>query len=119
MSTPNPQSNTPKRTSGFLVLAGFGLLLIAAFVLPIYIPGYLAITIFSQVLSVLGAFFSFVQAFPGVIPKLAFPRIRRSTALIALALILSLALNAFFFTRQGPKTLPTTSPAWADDPGCS
>src|SRR5258708_25826282 len=122
MSMPNHQSNTPKRTPGFLVLAGFGLLLAAAIVLPIYNPGYPAITIFSQVIGVLGVIFSFVQAFPGFIPKLTFPRIQRSTALLAaalillaVALILSLALNAFFFTRQGPKTLSilTSSPSAA------
>ena len=118
---PNHQSNTPKRTSGFLVLAGFGLLLAAAIVLPFYNPGYPAITIFSQVIGVLGVIFSFVQAFPGFIPKLAFPRIQRSTALLALALILSLALNAFFFTRQGPKTLPilTSSPSTISSPSAT
>lgn len=110
MSPSNDKGNSLNRAFAFISLAIFVLLIITAIALPIAfnVSGTLVITIFTLILSVLGVFFSFIQAFPSVkdhFKSLKFPNVGRSTALLSVLLILSIALNTILYnnTRQSSK----------------
>ena len=123
MSTTNNDDNQNNdqirnKAFGFIALASFLLLFVAAFVIPIYVDGLHPVTIstsFGFVLGVLAIFFAFLQVFPKVIPKLTVPRIPRSTAILTLLLIPSLTMNTFFITSKltltstpSPSSTPST-----------
>jgi hypothetical protein len=114
MSTSNTQGNATSRAIGFIALALFIVLFITAIVLPMVFnsSGNLVVTIFTLLLSVVGLFFSCVQAFPSMKDhfKALQPSISGRSAVIPLLsvlLLLSFTLNAFLFLRQSPKPPPT------------
>lgn len=124
MSSPRPQGNKSYRTIGLIAFAFFIVLLIVTIVLPIkYNATSLPVTVVSGVISILGLFLSFLQAFPNVRDALIqtfsithFPTITRNQWLFGLLIVVLVGLNIFQTTiiinatRQKPPPPITPTP---------